>query len=179
MGTLPRRALLALTLAGHLCATFGVPLPASAGKDPAPTYPCQNRPCGCLSATECWSGDCCCFTLEQKLAWADARGVEPPPHVRPMVESRKARQAAEKPSCCEELPPCCAEEEPGSGARWVIGVFAAQCSATGLAALEEKPSVPPAPAEIAAAPVFLGYVPVIAAFVTEVVNLPESPPPRA
>src|SRR5262245_10911617 len=92
-GTLPRRALLALTLAGHLVATFGVPLPASNGKDSSTAYPCQNRPCGCGSAAECWAGDCCCFTLEQKLDWAEANSVEPPPHVRPMVAARKARQA--------------------------------------------------------------------------------------
>jgi hypothetical protein len=178
-GTLPRRALLALTLAGHLFATFGVPLFVSSPKESAPTYPCQSRPCGCLSAAECWAGDCCCFTMEEKLAWAEANGVEPPPHVRPMVESRKARQAAEeRPSCCEESAPCCADEEPVPSHRWVIGTFAGRCRATDPAALEEKPSVPPAPAAPAAAPVFLGYVPAVAVTVTAVVTLPEAPPPR-
>src|SRR5208282_2869063 len=87
-----RNTIVVLTLFSHLVVTLGFPLPipkAAAAKDASRPFPCQNHSCGCLTADECWKGDCCCFTLEQKLAWAEANGTEPPPHVRPLVEARK------------------------------------------------------------------------------------------
>jgi hypothetical protein len=116
-----RDVIVVLTLVSHLMVTFGFPLPAPGrkSKDASRPYPCQNRPCGCFSAEQCWAGDCCCFTLEEKLAWADANGVEPPAQVRPQVESRKANPTPpkKKPCCCEagaeegtqptESPSCC------------------------------------------------------------------------
>lgn len=104
LGMRPRGVIAVLTLVSHLLATLGFPLPAPVrnSKDASRPYPCQNRPCGYLSADECWKGDCCCFTLEEKLAWAEANGIEPPVHVRPLVESRKARRATPKKSCCSE-----------------------------------------------------------------------------
>lgn len=115
-----------LTLVSHLMVTFGFPMPSPSHKKPTDgvPYPCQSRPCGCLSSEECWKGDCCCFTLEEKLAWAEANGVEPPVHVRPLVESRKSRPTApKKKSCCSECDPapkpsiwespsCCAQPKP-------------------------------------------------------------------
>ncbi len=90
-----------MALVGQLVSSFGMPLPiAPPSKDASIPYPCQERPCGCVSADECWAGDCCCFTLEEKLAWAEANGIEPPAHVRPAVEARKARRAAVKKACC-------------------------------------------------------------------------------
>ncbi|CAN5187896.1 hypothetical protein BH10PLA2_BH10PLA2_07220 [soil metagenome] len=88
-----RDALLALTLLSQLLVSFGYPLATQRRKpaEVAQAYPCQNRPCGCLSSEECWKGDCCCFTLEAKLEWAEANGIEPPPHVRPLVAARVAR----------------------------------------------------------------------------------------
>lgn len=41
-------------------------------------FPCQNRPCGCRSADSCLS-KCCCFTAEQKVAWAQMHGHGPTP----------------------------------------------------------------------------------------------------
>jgi hypothetical protein len=100
---LRRRLTASLALLAYATATFGFPLPAPAVKDHSQPYPCENRPCGCLTAEQCWQGDCCCFTLEEKLAWAEANGIEPPKHVRPLVESRKARRATPmKKSCCSE-----------------------------------------------------------------------------
>jgi hypothetical protein len=151
-----RDALILLTLAGHLFVTFGYPLfpPSRTSKETSASYPCQNRPCGCQSAEECWQGDCCCSTLEEKLAWAEDNGIEPPNHVRPLVESRKAGLALPKKSCCSELvatpsssgsrsapvcsqdgarptPECC-ETKPPRGeqsgeVRWVLGLFARSC----------------------------------------------------
>jgi hypothetical protein len=111
LGTRPRDVMAVLTLVSHLAVTFGLPLPSLSSsklKDGSRPFPCQNRPCGCLTADECWKGDCCCFTLEEKLAWAEANGIEPPEHVRPLVESRKGRQAKPK------WKSCCAESDSGS-----------------------------------------------------------------
>ncbi len=100
-----RDVLVVLTLVSHLLATLGFPLPAAErqAKEGSLPYPCQNHPCGCVTANLCWAGDCCCFTLEEKLAWAEANGIEPPAHVRPLVESRAGRPTLSKQkSCCSE-----------------------------------------------------------------------------
>lgn len=100
-----RNIIVMLTLVSHLMATFGFPVPTPSSRkstDGVP-YPCQSRPCGCLSSEQCWSGDCCCFTLQEKLAWAEAHGVEPPEHVRKWVELRKSPPATPKKSCCSEI----------------------------------------------------------------------------
>ena len=93
-----RDAFVVLTLVSHLIVTLGIPLPAASrkSKDASNPFPCQSRPCGCLTAEQCWKGDCCCFRIEEKLKWADANGFEPPDHVRPLVESRKFRPASSK-----------------------------------------------------------------------------------
>lgn len=98
-----RNLLLTLMLIGHLQMTFGYPAFGSGKSAGGVAYPCQSRKCGCLTSEQCWKGDCCCSTLEEKLAWADANGVEPPPHVRPMVESRRKASAAhpKAKSCCD------------------------------------------------------------------------------
>jgi hypothetical protein len=46
-------------------------------------FPCQNCPCGCKTAEQCWSG-CCCYTPAERFAWAERNGVTPPSYaVRP------------------------------------------------------------------------------------------------
>ena len=151
-------ALVVLTLFSHLMATFGFPLPAATAEKPGaagPAFPCQNRPCGCADSAECWAGDCCCFTLEEKLEWAEANGVEPPAHVRPLVESRRAAPKKPAACCCEaggcsEAPtpePSCCSKEPapeGVAVRWVVGLFAKKCRGDGPAGLfDAEPAVPP------------------------------------
>ena len=126
-----------LALMGQLLLALGVPLPApsrSAGQ----AFPCQGRPCGCLDAAECWQGDCCCFTLEQKVAWADAHGVELPAHVRPLLAKRKAE---EPPPCpeCEKL-----RQSNAVPVRWIVGAFAGKCRGEGPAGLLlSEPAIPP------------------------------------
>jgi hypothetical protein len=97
-----RRMLTVGAVVAHLIVATGVPLPSNAsahGKPPSSPHPCQGRLCGCFTAEKCWAGDCCCYTLEQKLAWAEANGINPPAHVRQSVEARKARMSPPK-SCC-------------------------------------------------------------------------------
>ncbi|QJX01304.1 hypothetical protein FTUN_8948 [Frigoriglobus tundricola] len=111
----------------HLLTTFGFPLPllsAGTSKDGSRPFPCQSRPCGCLTYNECWKGDCCCFTIEEKLHWAEENGIEPPGHARALVESRKSRPAPppkiKPPYRSESEPthataaPCCEARKPAS-----------------------------------------------------------------
>ena len=128
-------------------------------------HPCQGHACACASSEQSWTGDCCCFTLEEKLAWADARGIEPPEHVRPMVAARAA--AKKEKSCCAKPKKhaCCAEHEqadarceatppppepPAPKLKWVVSVFAQKCRGDGPAGLLElgasiAPALPSAP----------------------------------
>lgn len=45
-----------------------------AAKDRSARFPCQDTPCGCLSARQCFT-DCCCRSPAETLAWARANGV--------------------------------------------------------------------------------------------------------
>jgi len=77
------RRLVGLAVLLSICASF-FPLPVGTipqrGKDQSEPFPCQNRPCGCASADQCWK-QCCCFTNAEKLVWAKANGVTPPQFV--------------------------------------------------------------------------------------------------
>jgi len=119
-----------LVLAGYSLAYFGVPLPRPSEKDLSKPFPCATRACGCMSAESCWK-DCCCFTLEQKLAWAAENGVEAPQWL--LAETRPlARRASE--GCCSQkvATPTCCQRTPGAGTadRWsAYGSPEACCSA--------------------------------------------------
>lgn len=147
-----RHSVAVAALFAQLFAATGAPVFARPGaaKAGAIPFPCQNHPCGCQTSEQGWAGDCCCFTLEEKLAWADARGVTPPEHVRPTVAARKLARKSET-SCCAKkaAPSCCdrtAEEADESCApervqhakpviKWVAGVFAQKCRGEGTAGL--------------------------------------------
>jgi hypothetical protein len=76
-----------LTLAGYLAATFGIPLPAPAiRKNATVPFPCQDHPCGCQTAEQCWTR-CCCMTAEERWEWAAAHNIQPPDYAeRPVSE---------------------------------------------------------------------------------------------
>ena len=119
-----RDAIAMLAIVSHLIVAFGLPLPfVRCTSDASAPYPCQFRPCGCASSDLCWKGDCCCFTLEEKLEWADVNGIEPPSHVRPLVETRKSYRpiATKKKSCCP------LHESNPDPVIWVVGLFAQKC----------------------------------------------------
>jgi hypothetical protein len=144
-------AFFVLALVGHTVGALGCPMPARSPRGAGQPYPCQNRPCGCGSAEECWKGDCCCFTLEQKLAWAVEIGVEPPGHVRTLVDARKATRPlpcqqgccrppdqAGCPECAPEASGGCCQKKPaaeGVEVRWVAGVLAQKCRGEGPSGL--------------------------------------------
>ncbi len=87
------RRLVGLVVLVSVCASF-FPLPVGTvpprGKDQSEPFPCQNRPCGCASADQCWK-QCCCFTNAEKLVWAKANGVTPPQFV---VDAARAESSA-------------------------------------------------------------------------------------
>ncbi len=116
----PRRLVSLLLLLG-MCATI-IPLPVApaptSGKDLSAPFPCQNRPCGCRSAAQCWNG-CCCFSNAEKLAWAKTNNVTPPQFV--VEAAAKEQQVAQsaniklsantKTSCCSKSAGCCSSHQ--------------------------------------------------------------------
>jgi len=86
------------TLAAFLLATVGYPVwSGGTVKDLSQPFPCMHRRCGCRRAAQCWRG-CCCFTNQQKLAWAKAKQVAPPEYVVAAAKQETAQEA--KTSCC-------------------------------------------------------------------------------
>ena len=75
-----KKAIALLLLLGVLVEVAGIPVVSVAKKDRSRPYPCQDRPCGCASADECWH-HCCCMNNKEKLAWACENSVTPPDFV--------------------------------------------------------------------------------------------------
>jgi|GEM_PF-513023 len=94
--------LVSLLLLATACAA-SLPLPVSPSghthKDRSQPFPCQNRPCGCRNAEQCWKR-CCCFSNQEKLAWAKANHVEPPSYV--VATARREEEPSSRPSCCSK-----------------------------------------------------------------------------
>jgi hypothetical protein len=90
----------AIALVGVVACSFAIPLPASVSKRQSRPFPCQGHPCGCVDADSCWR-ECCCFSLQEKLAWAESHGVLPPKFVLAAAK----RGAAGKATGCGRA--CC------------------------------------------------------------------------
>lgn len=85
---------------------FGVPIPVDSFPITGEVFPCMHHRCGCRSADQCWR-DCCCMTMEEKLAWAEANQVTPPDYVLAEARSAGLLRKKAKPKCC-----CCCEAKP-------------------------------------------------------------------
>ena len=112
-----RKAGVSLCAAWFMLTVLGVPMPApQVSADPgAQPYICQGHGCGCPSAESCWK-QCCCYTNEEKLAWAMQQGISPPPEiVAEVLAARQAKDKAQKvaksccgsKSCCEKSADSC------------------------------------------------------------------------
>lgn len=75
-----RAALAAALLCVYLLAAVGYPIQLPTNVVSGTPFPCQHHHCGCHSAEQCWR-ECCCFTHEQKLAWAREHHVAVPEHL--------------------------------------------------------------------------------------------------
>ena len=58
---------------------------------------CQDQPCGCASAEQCWT-HCCCATLKERLDWAEKKGVTPPTYAAKSPSEHPATKNQK--SCC-------------------------------------------------------------------------------
>jgi hypothetical protein len=108
-----RRRITWSALACYAVVTSGLPLPMGvvaptgpvdstatallAAKDRSRPFPCRDKPCGCVSADQCFT-KCCCNTPAETLAWARAHSVEPA--VLAALERRVASAAPVAASCC-------------------------------------------------------------------------------
>jgi hypothetical protein len=113
-----RRLAIWIALVFYALVVSGLPLPLGAvsdagrsdgvgerlraAKDRSRPFPCRDKPCGCVSADQCFR-KCCCHTPAQLLAWARRHGVEPA--VLAALERRAATEVpvvaiASAASCC-------------------------------------------------------------------------------
>jgi hypothetical protein len=97
-----------LALLGQLFASVGLPVPVASAHNSSVPYPCQGRKCGCKTSEACWAGACCCFTMKEKIAWAEANGVNAPAHSRAIAE---AEEEIAKDDCCSKKL-CCPPKTP-------------------------------------------------------------------
>ncbi len=64
-------------------------------KDRSTPFPCQDCPCGCKTAEQCWTS-CCCHSPSERLAWAKKHGVKPPSYAR--LEDRTTKPVGTSPN---------------------------------------------------------------------------------
>ncbi len=74
----------------YLLVALEIPLPVFVHKDSSQPFPCQDHACGCQSAEQCWRS-CCCFTAEERWAWARAHDVQPPAYAEKPAERPAAQ----------------------------------------------------------------------------------------
>jgi hypothetical protein len=78
----------------------GLPLVSTVKKDLSKPYPCQACPCSCPDAEYCWR-HCGCMTDQEKLAWAERNGVQPPDFVVLRQRARAGGNSVDaRPACC-------------------------------------------------------------------------------
>lgn len=186
-----------VSLVAYLVATLGFPLPARARKQTSGVpFPCQDHPCGCRTAEQCWKS-CYCFTPEQRLAWAREHNVTPPAYAeRPAPATggwrttplRLQSKAVAVKSCCQKIATkaCCASKSrpvshkhPAPVKGLALRLTAAQCQGFATHGISGG-AVVPAPLSVAWEP---GLVPqgwVIAADLAapRLHFTPPAPPPR-
>jgi hypothetical protein len=94
-------AFLYLFVAGGVPLRLTAPASLTAPKDVSRPFPCMNRPCGCQNADQCWRS-CCCHTKAERMAWARARGVEPPIDQVAASPDETSETASRPRSCCSK-----------------------------------------------------------------------------
>jgi hypothetical protein len=185
-----RRLPASVAAVAYLVVAIGLPLPAVARKDTSYPFPCQDNPCGCRTAEECWT-HCSCYTVEERWAWAREHNVEPPAYAeRPADDGwndAPQRERAEGKStphrcrcCCEETAkPEPAGEEGGKAPTSVIGMSALHCHGLSTSWVTAGAVVPPGPPLAWNPSLTAGeLVLLVDAFAARVPSPPRDPPPR-
>ncbi|MDA0833827.1 MAG: hypothetical protein O2955_09745 [Planctomycetota bacterium] len=99
-----------------------VPLPLDSSppvaKDTSKPFPCQNHRCGCRSADQCWK-KCCCFTNQQKLAWAKKHRVALPEFVIAAANREQTSETTSPPLCHSQAKQTCQSGKSGHRAKGV------------------------------------------------------------
>ncbi len=184
----------------YLIAALGIPLPASVHKDASQPFPCQDHPCGCQTAEQCWR-NCCCFTPEERWAWARTHHVEPPSYAEKpaaqgwnTVKLRNRGKAettrAAKPCCSnhEPRPACCQPRSdraakptpPERGrVRWGTAMAAWRCQGLPLVWVGSGAVLPvPPPVTWSPDPSVASPIPRVQVIASAVPLSPPAPPPR-
>lgn len=94
-----RRTLGIIALLSLLVADYGLLPVRLAAPKAREQFPCRTHACTCLTAEHCWTA-CTCFTLDQKLHWAERNSVA-------SALIAKARAVAAQMQAEQDLPPCC------------------------------------------------------------------------
>lgn len=134
------RLLAAAALCGYALGAAGFPIVRPA-KSSAIPFPCQDNPCGCTSAEECYT-HCCCHSAEERLAFARRHGVTLPKAWEAALQAQvaAARQDASQAEPEAQPCPCCAKTKAnrvearrtaGRNWAWVIGVSFKKCKGAG------------------------------------------------
>jgi hypothetical protein len=134
----------------YLAVALGMPMPAPARKDVSQPFPCQDNPCGCQSAEQCWTS-CCCYTVEEHWAWARDHNVEPPPYatrpadgewnVKPQRDQEACQSAHDGCSC--QSKPSQAEKPKPAKWRWASGLASLRCRGASIFGPPGGVSTPP------------------------------------
>jgi len=101
--SIAQRILCVLVLVAVCAASLPLPVPvvASSYKDRSIPFPCQDHPCGCRNALQCWTS-CGCLSMAEKLSWAKTRGITPPSFVDAKATTKSACCSSKTKSCCSE-----------------------------------------------------------------------------
>jgi hypothetical protein len=170
-----------LALLSYSLTSSGYPLPATNIKDQSIPFPCENHACGCQSAEQCWR-HCCCFTVEDRWAWAKARGVEPPTYAEKPLADGVDLDHASSVRCCHAHHSHEADKSGSSDSwlpRWVSGFSAQQCRGLTSVFSNSGAQIPPSPTSTWS-PCLLqsGWICAAGSFPLTVPTSPLEPPPR-
>jgi len=184
--SLRRRFARAGFLLCYLAVALGMPIPAPARKDVSQPFPCQDNPCGCQSAEQCWTS-CCCYTVEEHWAWARDHNVQPPPYATRPADGEWNVKPQREHEACESAHDCCgcqskpnqAEKPKQTKWRWASGLASLRCRGASVFGAPGGVCTPPPPlttwkAELIA----VDTVHLFDLYPLEVAIRPLDPPPR-
>jgi len=174
----------------YLFAALEIPLPVFVHKISSQPFPCQDHACGCQTAEQCWS-HCCCFTPEERWAWAREHNVEPPTYAEKPADKPPAAQgwntvklrerdcgAATKSCCCACKTDAPAKEQPSASGRWITMMTTWRCQGYSTLWLSTGAVLPVPPLTLSQEPTPPSRVCLPSLRADIVPSTPPDPPPR-